>query len=140
MLKFLEGAREALQSGEPVIVSGQVQFEGECNGGGGSDDDSGEAQLTTKLLLTDVKPLATWLANKAKAVRVTLDVDRLVDHNLLTLKRTLLGHPGTCPVQLELHSEGWRVNLKGEGLYVAPSDLLMTQLERLFGRKVAELV
>jgi hypothetical protein len=32
------------------------------------------------------------------------------------------------------------VNLKGEGLYVTPSDLLMTQLERLFGRKVAEIV
>ncbi len=143
--KFLESCREVLTSGEPVLLSGQVQFEGERGGGGsaggGSDDDAGDGgQLTTKVLLTDVKPLATWLAQKAKAVRVTLDVDRLVDQNLLTLKRTLLGHPGTCPVQLELRSEGWRVNLKGEGLYVAPSDLLMTQLERLFGRKVAELV
>ena len=49
-------------------------------------------------------------------------------------------HPGNCPVQLELQSAQWVVSLKGEGLYVTPSDLLMTQLERLFGRKVAELV
>ena len=59
---------------------------------------------------------------------------------LLTLKRTLLGHPGQTPVQLELRGPDFRVQLKGEGLYVTPSDLLMTQLTRLFGRKVAELV
>ena len=44
------------------------------------------------------------------------------------------------PVQLELKGPDFRVSLKGEGLYVLPSDLLMTQLERQFGRKVAELV
>jgi DNA polymerase III subunit alpha len=136
--KFLESCRDVLKSGEPVLVSGQVQFEGERGGGGGEDED--EAQLTTKLLLTDVKSLATHLASKAKAVRVTLDLATLGDQMLLTLKRTLLGHPGTCPVQLELKGEDFRVQLKGEGLYVAPSDLLMTQLERQFGRKVAELV
>ena len=137
--KFLEGAREVLTSGEPVLLSGQVQFEGERGGGGGGED-AEEAQLTTKLLLLDVKPLASYFANKARAVRVTLEVDQLADQMLLTLKRTLLGHPGTCPVQLELRGQDWRVSLKGEGLYVAPSDLLMTQLERQFGRKVAELV
>jgi hypothetical protein len=126
-----------LTSGEPVLVSGQVQFEGERSAGG---EDESEAQLTIKLLLLDVKPLASYFADKAKAVRVTLEVDSLADQMLLTLKRTLLGHPGTCPVQLELRGQDWRVSLKGEGLYVAPSDLLMTQLERQFGRKVAELV
>jgi len=139
--KFLEGSRDALKSGEPVLISGQVQFEGERGpgaGGGGEDDE--EAQLTKKLLLTDVKPLASYFANKAKAVRVTLDVEGLADQMLLTLKRTLLGHPGSTPVQLELRGLDWRVCLRGEGLYVAPSDLLMTQLERQFGRKVAELV
>jgi DNA polymerase-3 subunit alpha len=135
--KFLDGAREVLTSGEPVLVSGQVQFEGERIAGGEEDE---EGQLTVKLLLLDVKPLAAYFANKAKAVRVTLDVDSLADQMLLTLKRTLLGHPGSCPVQLELKGHDWRVSLKGEGLYVAPSDLLMTQLERQFGRKVAELV
>jgi hypothetical protein len=43
-------------------------------------------------------------------------------------------------VQLELRGPEFRVLLRGEGLYVAPSDLLMTQLERQFGRKVAELI
>jgi DNA polymerase III subunit alpha len=142
--KFLEGSRDALKSGEPVLISGQVQFEGERGGpgggGGAGGDDDGEVQLTKKLLLLDVKPLASYFANKAKAVRVTLQVDGLADQMLLTLKRTLLGHPGTCPVQLELRGVDWRVCLRGEGLYVAPSDLLMTQLERQFGRKVAELV
>jgi DNA polymerase III alpha subunit len=138
--KFLEGSRDALKSGEPVLISGQVQFEGERGPGGGGGEDEEEAQLTKKLLLTDVKPLASYFANKAKAVRVTLDVDGLADQMLLTLKRTLLGHPGSTPVQLELRGVDWRVCLRGEGLYVAPSDLLMTQLERQFGRKVAELV
>ena len=135
--KFLESSRDALKLGEPVLIAGQVQFEGE-RGGGGEDGD--EAQLTKKLLLLDVKPAAAYFANKAKAVRVTLELDTLGDQMLLTLKRTLLGHPGTCPVHLELKGQDFRLCLKGEGLYVMPSDLLMTQLERQFGRKVAELV
>jgi DNA polymerase-3 subunit alpha len=136
--KFLDNAREVLTGNEPVIVSGIVQFEGDRNSSGVDED--GEVVLETKLLLTDVKPLAGYLAQKAKAVRVRLNVDALADQALLTLKRTLLGHPGSCPVQLELRGAQWSVNLKGEGLYVTPSDLLMTQLERLFGRKVAEIV
>jgi DNA polymerase-3 subunit alpha len=136
--KFLEGARDVLTGSEPVLVSGIVQFEGDRNSS--AIDEDGEVQLETKLLLTDVKPLAGHLAAKAKAVKVRLEVDGLADQALLTLKRTLLGHPGNCPVQLELGSAQWVVTLKGEGLYVTPSDLLMTQLERLFGRKVAELV
>ncbi|HEX5659423.1 MAG TPA: OB-fold nucleic acid binding domain-containing protein, partial [Polyangiales bacterium] len=135
--KFLEAARDILKSGEPVMVQGQVQFEGERNAGG---EDGEDVPLTTKLLLLDVQPAASWFANKAKAVRVSLEVDGLADQMLLTLKRTLLGHPGNTPVQLELRGPDFRVCLKGEGLYVMPSDLLMTQLERQFGRKVAELV
>ena len=137
--KFLEGAREVLTSGEPVLVSGQVQFEGERNAQGGGDDEEAAA-LTTKLLLTDVKPLSSYLTGKAKAMRLTLDVEKLADQALLTLKRTLLGHPGPIPVQLELRGSDFRVQLKGEGLYVTPSDLLMLQLNRLFGQKVGELV
>ena len=73
-------------------------------------------------------------------MRVSLELDKIADQMLLTLKRTLLGHPGGCPVQLELRGPDFRMNLKGDGLYVTPSDQLMMQLERLFGRKVAELV
>jgi DNA polymerase III subunit alpha len=135
--KFLEASREILKSGEPVMIQGQVQFEGERNAGG---EEGEEVPLTTKLLLLDVQPAASWFANKAKAVRVSLEVDGLADQMLLTLKRTLLGHPGNTPVQLELRGPDFKVSLKGEGLYVLPSDLLMTQLERQFGRKVAELV
>jgi DNA polymerase III subunit alpha len=135
--KFLEASRDILKSGEPVMVQGQVQFEGERSAGG---EDSEDVPLTTKLLLLDVQPAANWFANKAKAVRVSLEVDGIADQMLLTLKRTLLGHPGNTPVQLELRGPDFKVSLKGEGLYVMPSDLLMTQLERQFGRKVAELV
>jgi len=87
-----------------------------------------------------VKALSGFLATKARAVRVSLDVDSLADQALLTLKRTLLGHPGGCPVQLELKGPDFKMQLRGDGLYVTPSDQLMLQLERLFGRKVAELV
>ena len=118
-------------------MSGQVQFEGERNA---QSDDDGEAPLTTKLLLTDVKPLSAYLASKARAMRLSLEVDKLADQALLTLKRTLLGHPGNTPVQIELRGPDFRVFLKGEGLYVTPSDMLMMQLTRLFGTKVAELV
>jgi DNA polymerase-3 subunit alpha len=135
--KFLEASREILKSGEPVMIQGQVQFEGERSAGA---EEGEEVPLTTKLLLLDVQPAATWFANKAKAVRVTLEVDGIADQMLLTLKRTLLGHPGNTPVQLELRGQDFKISLKGEGLYVMPSDLLMTQLERQFGRKVAELV
>jgi DNA polymerase-3 subunit alpha len=136
--KFLENARETLTSGEPVLVSGQVQFEGERTAPGGEDEEGGT--LTTKLLLTDVRPLSAYLATKAKAMRVSLQLDKVADQSLLTLKRTLLGHPGNIPVHLELRGPDFRVLLRGEGLYVTPSDLLMVQLTRLFGAKVAELV
>jgi DNA polymerase-3 subunit alpha len=136
--RFLEVAREVLLGSEPVLVTGQVQFEGERNAPQAEDEI--EATLTTKLLLTEVKPLASYLAGKARAVRLSLDLDKIADQALLTLKRTLLGHPGNTPVQLELRGADFRVQLKGEGLYVTPSDMLMVQLTRLFGSKVAELV
>jgi DNA polymerase-3 subunit alpha len=136
--RFLEAAREVLTGSEPVLVTGQVQFEGERNASQAEDEI--EATLTTKLLLTEVKPLSSYLAGKARAVRLCLDLDKIADQALLTLKRTLLGHPGNTPVQLELRGADFRVQLRGEGLYVTPSDMLMVQLTRLFGTKVAELV
>ena len=48
--------------------------------------------------------------------------------------------PGSCPVSLELSSPGdWRVDLADTGLFVDPTDALLTSLERLFGSKVCEL-
>ncbi|MFW6087452.1 MAG: DNA polymerase III subunit alpha, partial [Myxococcota bacterium] len=139
-----EGLREVLTSGEPVVVSGVVQYERDRNGngngngntGGGGDGDRTEA----KLILQEVTPLAESFTQRAKQVRVKVRVDRVDRDKLRSLRTTLEQFPGTCPVSLELASdERWAVSLAETGVRVTPSDALLSSLERLFGEKVCEL-
>ena len=64
-----------------------------------------------------------------------------IDRTKLDSLRSMLEqYPGPCPVALEVSSPGdWRVNLAETGLFVDPTDALLTGLERLFGSKVCEL-
>ncbi|MEM9194260.1 MAG: OB-fold nucleic acid binding domain-containing protein, partial [Myxococcota bacterium] len=128
-----EGVREVLQSGDPVVVTGNVQFEQDR--GGGED-----AQPEAKIVLTAVAPLAESLKKRTTSVRVSVAVDTVDKARLEALKETLQKHPGGCPVRVELFAPGnWRVALVQTRISVDPSDALMASLERLFGKKVAEL-
>ena len=128
-----EGLREVLQAGEPILVTGSVQFER-----GRGEADQGDSE--PKIVLDEAQPLAESLRKKTRAVRVRVRVERLDRSRLQALKDTLERFPGPCPVSLELASEAkWSVSMSQTGLSVEPSESLVSSLERLFGEKVCEL-
>ncbi|MEM7138728.1 MAG: DNA polymerase III subunit alpha [Myxococcota bacterium] len=127
-----EGIREALQSGQPVLLKGRVKHEQDRN------DDS--APTEPKILLEEVTLLSDALQERTSAVTVKLAIDDLDRDKLSSLRAMLEQFPGPCPVSLELASAGgWTVDMAETGLYVDASDGLLTALERLFGAKVCEL-
>jgi DNA polymerase-3 subunit alpha len=126
------GNREALQSGQPILLTGRVKHEQDRN------DDTAPAE--PKILLEEASLLSDALQERTTSITVKLAVDTIDRSKLDSLRSTLEQFPGSCPVSLELASAGdWRVNLGELGLYVDPSDALLTALERLFGGKVCEL-
>ena len=77
---------------------------------------------------------------RTTSITVRLPVESIDRTKLDSLRSMLEQYPGPCPVSLELSSPGdWRVNLSETGLFVDPTDALLTSLERLFGSKVCEL-
>ena len=128
----LEAAREALSSGDPILLSADVKFE--------RDRQSQEGPAESKLILVEASPLAQALRKKTRAVRVRLCVDRVEEGKLEALKKTLESHPGPCPVTLELAMRGrWRIAAGRLAARVEPSEAFLSSLERLFGEKVCEL-
>jgi DNA polymerase-3 subunit alpha len=126
------GNREALQSGQPILLTGRVKHEQDRN------DDTAPAE--PKILLEEASLLSDALQERTTSITVKLAVDAIDRSKLDSLRSTLEQFPGPCPVSLELASAGeWRVNLGELGLYVDPSDALLIALERLFGGKVCEL-
>jgi len=127
-----EGIREALQSGEPILLTGRVKHEQDRN------DDS--AAPEPKILLEEATLLSEALQERTTSITVRLAVETIDRRKLDSLRSMLEQYPGPCPVTLELNSPGdWRVDLAETGLFVDPTDALLTGLERLFGTKVCEL-
>ncbi len=136
-----EGIAEILAAGEPVVITGDVQYERERGGRGGEEDEApSDVPSEAKLLLDEVTPLAQALRARTKAVKIRLFVERCDQQKLKAMRDALEKHPGPCPVILELaSSERWAVSFGTTGLSVEPSEALLSQLERLFGEKVTEL-
>lgn len=131
--RALDGARDALTSGEPVFLEAKVRFERDRD----AEDD---APAEPKLILESVRLLSDALRDKTKAVRVKVVVERLDTAKLRALRDALRAHPGTCPVGLELASiERWSVSVPDTGMTVEPSEALLSSLERIFGEKIVEL-
>jgi DNA polymerase-3 subunit alpha len=127
------GVREALSSGEPVLITGKVKYEVRR-------DADVDAEPEAKIVLDKVEPLSTALSRKTQLVRVRLPIEGTDKDALRSLRTTLEKHPGACPVALELAAPGhFTVRFEEVGLHVDPSDALLASLERLFGRKVCEL-
>jgi DNA polymerase-3 subunit alpha len=126
------GLREALQSGQPILLTGRVKHEQDRN------DES--AAPEAKILLEEATLLSDALHERTTAITVKLAVETTDRSKLDSLRSMLEQYPGPCPVSLELSSPGdWRVDLAETGLFVDPTDALLTSLERLFGSKVCEL-
>ena len=118
-----------LQSGEPLLVTGQVQVDRER--------DEPEA----KLLLEQVQALAQAARARARTVHIHLDAMRVSNKELTSLKAVLEQHPGKCPVSLHLRvpTASDTILALGDELAVEPGESLLASLERLFGASVAEL-
>ena len=126
------GLREALQAGQPILLTGRVKHE--------QDRDAENAQTQHKILLEEATLLSDALHERTTAITVRLAVEAIDRAKLDSLRAMLEQFPGPCPVSLELdHPGSWRVNIAETGLFVDPSDALLTSLERLFGAKVCEL-
>jgi len=126
------GLREALKSGQPILLGGRVKHEQDRN------DESSAPEA--KILLEEATLLSDAIHARTTAITVRLAVEAIDRNKLDSLRSMLERFPGPCPVSLELNSPGdWRVNLSETGLFVDPSDALLSGLERLFGSKVCEL-
>ena len=129
--RVLEGVRDLLESGEPIVVTGRVKHE-ESRGGGDS--------LETKLVMDSAELLTDTLSKRAKAVALRVDVAAIDKDKLAALRRALEQHPGPVPVSLELVQKGaWAVTLADTGMKVDPTDALRASVERLLGPSAVQL-
>ena len=126
----MEGMREVMTAGEPILLRGKVKHE----------QAQGSDEIEAKIVMDGAELLTDALAKKTRLVNVKVEVAGVDRATLETLRATLQKHPGPIPVSLELSAPGeWSVALNETGLCVEPSDALLASLERLFGRAVTEL-
>ncbi|HHH10504.1 MAG TPA: DNA polymerase III subunit alpha, partial [Sorangium sp.] len=124
---------DIITSGEPVLISGKLQFPMQ-------DDDDSDSERQPTLLVDEVVLLSEVIAAETRSVSLRLTVEQAPREVLVQLAEVLRATPGRCPVQLVLTMPtGAEAVLSLGGLRVAPNDALLSALERLFGRNVAEL-
>jgi DNA polymerase-3 subunit alpha len=133
--KQIEAYGEILRGTEPVLVSGKVSFPQVEEG----EEESGPRDPT--LMLDEVVILADAIRSETKNVRIRLNARKVTRDHIGRLKGVLQSSPGGCPVQLliQLDDGAEAVLALGRDLQVSPSDMMLANLEKLFGEKVAEL-
>jgi len=127
--KMLADVSDVLQSGEPLIVTAWLRYEGDA-----------EAR-TTKARLKEVALLADLRLSKTSEVHLTLAVDQVDRGRMEQLRSLLESQHGEAHVFVHLvipnHTE--TVVALSDQLTVSPTDELLLRTERLFGDKVAVL-
>jgi DNA polymerase-3 subunit alpha len=131
--RLLLESGEMLTSGEPVLIRGKLQFP--MSDDGSEINDAGTREPT--LLVDEVALLAEVIQAETRSVVIRLDPGDGAHFG--KLNETLRRYPGRCPVQLIIDTgEGGQAVLAA-GVRIAPADKLLSDIERLFGRQVAEL-
>jgi DNA polymerase-3 subunit alpha len=128
--KTFEKVRHVLVSDEPILCSGQVKNEGNA-----------EAP-EWKMLLEAAQPLSEMRQQKTSRVDIHLNADALTQDQVDELKTILANATrGACqPVlRLKISQRSETVIALPDAWAVAPTDDLLTRLERLFGDRVATL-
>ncbi len=127
--KTFEKVRHVLVSDEPILCSGTVR-----------NEEVGE-QSVWKLFLEDAVPLAELRRSKTKRVDINLNADACTPEQIEALRVLLASSRGTCRtvLRLQIPRRSETVIVLGENWSVAPTDELLTGLERLFGAPVAQL-
>jgi DNA polymerase-3 subunit alpha len=128
--KTFEKVRHVLVSDEPILCSGQVKNEGST--------DAPE----WKMLLEAAQPLSEMRTQKTSRVDIHLNADSLTHDQIAELKTILANAArGGCQAYLRLMipQRSETVIALPEAWALAPTDELLTRLERLFGERVATL-
>jgi DNA polymerase III subunit alpha len=128
--KTFEKVRHVLVSDEPILCTGQVKNEGNVE------------SPEWKMLLESAAPLSELRTQRTSRVDIHLDADILTRDQVDELK-TLLANAtrGNClPVlRLKIGQRSETIVPLPDAWSVAPTEDLMSRLERLFGDRVATL-
>jgi DNA polymerase III subunit alpha len=125
---------EVLSRGEPVLVSGKLQFPH-------NDEGPSDAPRDPTVLLDDAVPLSEAIRAETRSVAIRLRESLADASQMPALRGILQACPGSCPVHIvvETASGAEAVLALGGGYRVDPSETMLSRLERLFGSAVAEL-
>ncbi len=118
---FAEG-EAAIKSQEPLLVRGHVMMEGD-------DDESGGV---VKIRATQIVSLAEARMSQARGLSLHLPLESAKPETLKALRAAMAQHPGEVPVTLHLSGPEYSAQMTtSANLKVAPTELLMAQLQRL---------
>ncbi len=127
--KTFEKVRHILVSDEPLLCSGKVK-----------DEEAGE-QRVWRLLLEDATPLAELRESKTSRVDINLNAETCSPEQIEALRLLLASSRGSCKtvLRVQIPDRSETVIVLGDNWSVAPTEELLTGLERLFGEPVARL-
>ncbi|HEY4187960.1 MAG TPA: DNA polymerase III subunit alpha [Polyangia bacterium] len=128
--KKLNDFREILTRDDPLLVTGTV------------DAPFGEGEATReRLRFNDARLLTAVRAERSTTLDVRLNADSLTPDTLVTFKRLILDHPGSCRtlLRLQIPQRSETVIDLGDDHKVAANDELLARIEQLFGDRVAVL-
>jgi DNA polymerase-3 subunit alpha len=128
--KTFEKVRSVLVSDEPILCKGQVKNEGNAEA------------AEWKMLLESAAPLSQMREEKSSRVDIHLNADHLTPDMVDELKTILANATrGNCRavLRLKIPQRSETIITLPDAWDVAPTDELLTRLERLFGDRVATL-
>lgn len=118
-----------LESDEPLLVTGTVQFNGRD-----------EENPTPELIADDIVPLAEIRAQKASLFTLRLTPAQVSEEKLARARRLFEDHPGNLTVEVQVHlPEGTVARLRLRDHRVTPADELRDRLNLLFQGSVVEV-
>ena len=128
--KKLDDYRDILTRDDPLLVTGTV------------DAPFGEGDaVRERLRFNDARLLTAVRAEKSTMLDVRLNAETLTTDSLITFKRLILEHPGSCRTTLRLRipQRSETVIDLGDDHKVAPNEELLARIDQLFGERVAVL-
>ena len=128
--KVFADCESILKGDEPVLVRGTPVVEGDDEGGG-----------VVKIRASAIESLAHARIQHTRSLNLTFDVTQVTEAKLRQLKDMLYRHRGPIPVNLTLvAAQKFEADLLvAADLRVSPSEDLMAEIRRLFGRSCARL-
>ena len=125
-----------LGSGEPVLVTGKLQFPMVEDG-----DEGADTAREPSLMVDDVSLVSEAIRAETRSIAIRVQAVTTPRERLAHLRRLFEDNRGVCPVQIiiELEDGAEAVLSLGTDLCVEPTEAMLSSLEKLFGAKVVEL-